>query len=437
MTIKAKRIVLTGLGMISALGIDQEEIWENAINKNLGIVRDEYAFDGDEKEKFCYHKVKNFNIRNFAIDNRKLDEIYAWKKEDTIMDLEYFLATVKLAIKDSKIEYDKKENNIGLILTSECPGYGELYVKFHEYVCSSIHKYKYEKNTKLTKKSILFDLFNNFKTICYDQQTFMNIFHVAKTFDFHGFSLFINNACASGLYALENAADLIRSGKCEKVIISAVDYPDIFKSLWFKSQGINPADGRIKPFSNKADGFILGDGGAAFVLEEYNSAKKRNAKIYAEYLGGGFNLESWKVTVPAINEKYYQQAINQSLDSARIKIDQVDVVLPHGIGTKIVDKFEYANLQNVFKNTRNELLLTAFKPYLGHNLGGCTLLEIGLLLLCFQKNKLLPLVNVSDLYDENKIKFVTNIQEFNGEIVLKTCTAFAGFNSSILLKRMI
>lgn len=432
-----KRVVITGIGPISSLGIGNDETWENAIKANTGLVQERFPDTGEIIDKYFLHKIKNFDIKNFGLDPLILESIANWRKSQIEGDLSLFLATIQLALSDSELKYDLENNDIGLILTAESPGHGELFARLIDYFHLSLNEERDPNWRNKSKKSVYKDIFEKFKFTCYDLQTFMNLFHVGKVFNLHGHCLYINNACSSGLYALESAADLIRSEKCPAVLISAVDCPNVFKSLWFKEINIYPPDGRIKPFSEKADGFVLGEGGAAIVLEELNFARKRGCKIYAEYVGGAFNSESWKVVSPAVGKNFYKDVTRKALSQAKVDIANIDAVIPHGVGTKIIDRYEYEALDSIFVRNGGKPMISAFKPYVGHCLGGANLLEVALLLMCLRKNLLLPILNSENNSTNGSLNFVRKLTEAPLNCVLKTCTSFAGFNASTIFRKII
>lgn len=431
-----KRVVITGVGPISSLGIGSDEVWENAVNAKTGLKVEDFSDEGEIIDRYFLHKIKDFKIENFGLDPLILEDIVGWKKGEREGDLDLFLATIKLALNDSDLQYDRERNSIGLILTAESPGHGELFKKMIDYFFPMIRGSEDFKNRFSSKKKFYDDIFEKFKFTCYDLQTFMSLFHVGKVFGFHGHSLHINNACSSGLYALESAADLIRSGKCPVVLVSAVDFPNIFKSLWFKNLNMSPHDGKIKPFCEEADGFVLGEGGAAIVLEDLNFAEERGAKIYAEYLGGAFNSESWKVIFPAISMEFYKDVLRESLSRVDIDAKDVDVIVPHGVGTAIVDRHEYNTINSVFGGNPNRPLISAFKPYVGHCLGGSSLLEVALLLMCFQKGLLLPILNSKNFYRNNTLNFISESIKTEINCALKICASFAGFNAAVIFRKM-
>ena len=288
---------------------------------------------------------------------------------------------------------------------------------------------------KVSKNKFYHDFYYNFKRPGYDLQTFMTLFQITKTFQFHGFSLCINNACASGLYALESGAEIIKSGKCSKVIVAAVDHPDIFKHLWFKELNMLSGDGKIRPFDNNADGFALGEGGAAIIIEDLTSAMKRKSKIYAEYCGGGFNLENWKISFPAIKENYYHDCIKSALVNSGTDPDEVDLINLHGVANKITDIHESRAIEKVFKGCLSRKIITALKPYTGHTLGGCALLESVILFLCMEKGIALPTLNLNNKNPKVNVDLITSKVRSNIQVAVKTSCGFAGNNAAVVFKK--
>src|SRR3989338_3367910 len=271
-----QRVVITGIGPLSAVGVGKKEVWDSVIKGITGLKLEEYSIGDRASQKFYLHKAKDFELLGLGIDKAALNDIAAWKEEKEWKDLKYLLGVVKLAIDDSKLVFDPQnsKNKIGLVLTHENPGLDEFYQKV---IDESFDLLK--NNLGVSKEDYFRGFFGKFQKRAYDLQTFMFLYHTAKVFGLHGYSLFINNACASGLYALEAAADIIKSGKCIAVIAAGVDLTSIFKLLWFKGIRMYAEDGKIKPFSKERNGFVFGEGGAGIVLENLESAKKRKARI--------------------------------------------------------------------------------------------------------------------------------------------------------------
>lgn len=427
-----KRIVITGIGPLSSIGFGKS-LWRSIINGKTGLVKEDFLIDGEKLDGFFYHKIRHFSIDDFEIDKKILDDIRGWKKQDNPLDLFYLLAVVKLALDDARINYRdrNKTKGLGLVLTHENPGLDQFY---EEVINESYDLLKV--GNKNSKKEYLIEFYNRFDKKAYDLQTFMFLFHVARVFNIHSYSIFLCNACASGLFALETAADIIRTGKCDRVVVGGADHTSIFKYIWFKNIDMYAEDGKIKPFAKNRDGFVPGDGGAGIVLEDLDSARKRKAHIYAEYLGGGFHLEGWKVSIPNITGDSYKIAVETAIKNSRVKRGDIDLIVPHGVGTKVTDAYEAKVITDIFGKNPTKPLITAFKPYVGHNLGSTALLETVILLMALEKNLVPQTLNCNEVDPSINIQLVNKHMKANLKIVLKMACGFAGYNAAVVFKKI-
>ena len=375
-----KRVVITGIGPLASTGSGKDAFWKGIVEKNVGLKLKEIKIDGETWSRFYIHIIDGFDIEKYNIEENVIEEIRNWKNGKEDKDLSYLLAAVKLALDDSGLSYDQDDNDIGLFLTVEHPGFED----FCEGIVMETASYIKDNtsNSDFSSSKLFRHIFEKFGSQGYDLQTFMYLYFITKAFGFHGYSLFTNNACSSGLYALESAARQIRSGDSKTVVLAGGDVAGtMFKQLWFKERGFYAEDGKMKPFSNNADGIVLGDGASAMILEDLDHALKRNAHIYAEYLGGGFSLEGWKVAIPRIGSSSYQNTINSALKKADLRPGDIDMISPHGVALKVTDGYEAKAITDVFGEKTNQPLISAFKPYVGHNLGGSAVLESIILLL--------------------------------------------------------
>ena len=425
-----KRIVITGVGPILPAGIGKNALLNGIIEKRTGLQCVRCCLDKKKWIEFYLHKVENFDLKSFNINPADLNYIFTWKGQKENSDLNFILAAIKLALDDSRINYENATGSIGLVISHENPTLEQLL----EEVFNESYKLNRGK-LKLTKKGFFNKLFLKTVKTAYETQSFMLLFHSARIFKIHRYSLCINNACASGLYALEAASDMIKLGKVSKVIVAGGDCPGVFKHLWFKTIGMYEEDGRTKPFSKKAKGFVMGEGATALILEDFESAKKRGAHIYAEYLGGGFRLEGWKVTLPAITENYLIDSINDSFRESHLRRDDIDLICTHGAGTITSDYYEARAIERVFGKS-SKIPVTALKPYVGHNLGGCTLIELAILLISMQNNYIPPILNLDESDNKYNLNLVMREEKTKFDTILKICCAFAGYNAAAVFKRI-
>lgn len=427
-----RRIVITGIGPITSIGIGKDTLWKNLLKGKTNVKQEEVYLDGDLWDKYYVHKVDNFNIANFGIDKEKLDWIKDWKDGDEIKDLFYLLGSIKLAIDDSGLKYDPhKEADYGLVVSHENMGL----IPFLSKVSDRAFEFLKKDGNKLSKKEFYEKIYKDCLKSGYDVQTFMTLFHLAKVFNVRQYSLFICNACASGLYAIETACQMINSGQNDRVIVAASDYPDIYKYIWFRDIGIYSKDGLMRPFCKDSSGIVFGDGGCAIVLEDLRIAEKRNAPIYGEYLGGGFSLEGWQVTVPQVGSDSYHRAMLKAFEQSGVDKEDIELLCPHGIGSRVADYYESKAITDIFGNNRKKPLITALKPYIGHNLGNSALIEIAILLLSLRNEIVLPALNCENVNPSYKITLTKDQTKLKMSIVMKICAAFAGYNSAAIFRR--
>lgn len=428
----SSRIVITGIGPIASSGIGRENFWQGVLGNSANLQRQKCLLDGELWEEFFCHKVSGFNIADFGIDKEKLNDIKEWKDGEEVVDLNYLIAAVKLALDDSRLDYNADDNELGLVLAHENLG---LMPFAHKVANVSFDLLKDKDNAHLSRREFIGRAYKNCLKSCYDVQTFADLFHIARVFNIHNYSLFINNACASGLYGLEAGANIIKNNQAKAVVVAAADCPDIYKYLWFKELGIYSADGKTRPFDRDSNGFVFGEGGVGIVMEDLGSAQNRGAQIYAEYLGAGFDLEGWKITVPEIGSSSYQRAISRAFTQAGIKKEEVELLVPHGVGSAPIDYYEAKAITDTFGKNPKKPLITAFKPCIGHNLGGSALLESAILLLALKNGVIPATLNTENIDSRFNLALVKEQKRQKITMAMKTACAFAGFNAAAVFRR--
>ncbi|MCM8797512.1 MAG: hypothetical protein NC923_06545 [Candidatus Omnitrophica bacterium] len=429
---KEKRVVITGLGPICSLGFHKETLWKRIVEQDIEVKRVDLALDAELWDSFLAHKIEGFDIERFGITQSVLEELKNWKAGRTDRDLNYALAAVKVALDDSGLNYNKEDNHIGLFLSIEHPGF--------EPFCQGIiqEALAYFKNNFSLKnaspKDVYKHLYDKFVDYGYDLQTFMYLYLISRAFGLHGYSLFTSNACASGLFAIDAASQQIKSGTINAAIVAGGDdVCTLFKHIWFKDRGLYAEDGKIKPFSKNANGIVFGDGYSAIILEDLECALIRKAKIYAEYVGGGFSLEGWKVVYPDINGVFYKRAIKEALKNSEINSSEIDLINPHGVGIRITDQYEARAIADIFGN---KTPVSAFKPYVGHNLGGSALIESIILILALQNNAIPACLNCEDFDYRHNINLIQKTQKRELSCVIKLSCGFAGYNGAVVFRKI-
>lgn len=421
-----KRVVVTGIGPMTSIGIGAKDMWDSIISGRTNVTRHEYRIGDEVWGDFLLHKMSGFDLSKVRIpaDNlRFIKELRTVTKED--IDLYYLLAVIGLAIEDSGLTYDAAHNEIGLILTHENPGVETFFEELIEWAYGIFENKRSGNMSKLEMAKALYECGCDSRG--YNLQSFSYLFSAAKVFDLHGHSLFVNNACASGLFVIEAAARQIRDGISPAVIVAGADNPTkIFKYLWFKKHGLYAEDGVTKPFSSDQSGVVFGDGGAGLVLEEREHAIRRNAVIYGEYLGGGFSLEGWKITVPNMTDGFYAGSLAKALAASSVDPGKVDLVNPHGVGMKMTDSYEAKAINRVFGKIKPDV--SAFKPLVGHNLGGSAILETAIMLMGIKNGMTPGTLNCENENTELGLNIIKKNIKKNINIAVKMSCGFAGFS---------
>jgi 3-oxoacyl-(acyl-carrier-protein) synthase len=347
-------------------------------------------------------------------------------------ELRLSLAALRLALRDARLE-DADLASAALVLTYEAPGM-DLFLRglSREFFAPAPSPSPAE----MDPAAAFLAFYRRHRDAVYLTHSFIHLHLAARFLELHGPTLFANNACASGLYAIEEAADFLRGGKAQIALIAGAEAPTFpAKMLWFQEQGLYAEDGRILPFDRDRHGLVFGVGGAALVLERLDHAAARGAPVYAEYLGSYANQEAWKVAVPNLAEDYYEECLRGTCRRAAIEPDEVDLVNAHGAGTPLSDLYEARGITRVFGDWPERPPITAFKPFFGHTLGACALLETCALLLCLQHGWIPPTPGFETADPNLKLEPVKTPRRTRLATVLKMSNGFAGFNAGAVFRK--
>lgn len=412
-----KRVVVTGLGALTPIGNTVQEYWDGLKNGKSGaapITR----FDAQKfKTKFAC-EVKNFDIGNFMDrkEARKMDPF-----------TQYAMVVVDEAIKDSNLPLSEINlNRVGVIWGS---GIGGL-LTFQEEVRS------YAKSDGTPR-------FNPFfipKMI-----PDLSAGHISIKYGFRGPNFVTVSACASSTNALYDAFTYLRLGKADVIISggseAAVAEAGIggFNALKALSENNESPQTASRPYDKDRDGFVLGEGGGALVLEEYEHAKKRGAKIYGEIIGGGMSSDAYHITAPHPEGAGIIQVMRNALEDAGIKPTDVDYINTHGTSTPLGDIGEIKAIQHVFGDHAYQVNISSTKSMTGHLLGAAGAIESIACLLAINHSIIPPTINHftddPELDPRLKMTFNKAIQR-PVNIALNNTFGFGGHNFSVLFKKI-
>ncbi len=423
-----RRVAVTGLGWVCALGSSRSQA--------LGVLGREPSqspapvFD-PHGEGIPVPPAPLFTVPEGCVEAALAKELGGKSTGELGEDAELRLAAAaaRLAVEDARAQ--GLLDAATLVLTYEAPGLDRLLRGlFRDFVQA-------EPPAVATPADIFSHLYNVHKVAAYETHSFLHLHSLAKWLGIHGTTHFLNNACASGLYALDAAARSVADGSAEIAVAVAAESPRFpAKRLWFTEGGLHSTDGWARPFDRDRTGLILGEGSAACVLEPLDAALARGVNPSWEYLGSGFNQEGWKVTIPNFAEPYHERAIRDALVASRMSSSDVDVLVAHGAGTHLSDAYESRGISAVFGDWPMRPQITALKGSVGHTLGASALLETALVLSCLEAGFLPGAAGFVTPDPRLHVKPIAHPTESSARTVLKVSNGLAGFNAASIFRRL-
>jgi 3-oxoacyl-[acyl-carrier-protein] synthase II len=412
-----KRVVVTGLGALTPIGNTLPAFWDGLKNGKSGaapITRfDSTLF----KTKFAC-EVKNFDIGNFMDrkEARKMDPF-----------AQYAMVAVDEAIKDANLPLTElNPNRVGVIWGS---GIGGLLT--------------FQEEVKVYARGDGTPRFNPFfipKMI-----PDLSAGHISIKYGFRGPNYVTVSACASSTNALYDAFTFLRLGKAD-IIVSGGSEAAVceagvggFNSLKALSERNGSPETASRPYDKNRDGFVLGEGAGALILEEYEHAKKRGAKIYAEIIGGGMSSDAYHITAPHPEGAGIIQVMYNALEDAEIKPEQIDYINTHGTSTPLGDIGEIRAIQKVFGEHAYKMNISSTKSMTGHLLGAAGAIESIACIMAINDSIVPPTINhfEDDPDLDPKLNMTFNkAQQRNINIALSNTFGFGGHNFSVIFKKI-
>lgn len=419
-----RRVVITGLGVISAAGAGIEPTWKR-IATDPPEARPIAGPPPVEMVEFPVFQAVDYDLAATGVPERAVQ----WIRDEGLTaarDLHHLLAATALALADAGLPDDLSglDPPAAVIVGDESPGFDQ--------VTRTLFRFADGTSPPDDPLRLYADLVDDF----FQLNTFVLPYYLARAFRFRGLGLFVNSACTSGLNCLDLAAGEIRAGRSEVAVAVAGENPlSVAKFLWFHDLGMYAMDGRIRPFDTEQTGLVFGEGAAALVLEDRDAALGRGAPVYAEVLGAGFAQDGWKITAPSPCEAAAAAAMTRALAEAGLAPGEIDLAVPHGVGSPASDAYEAAMLHRVFGGDGALPPVTALKPYFGHNLGGSALLETALLARAIAAGAVPPTPGHRTPYARHPLPVVRSWERRPIERALKLTCGFAGFYGALVLGR--
>jgi len=412
-----KRVVVTGLGALTPIGNTVSEYWSALLAGKSGAAPITH-FDASKFKTQFACEVKNFNVEDFLDrkEARKLDQFS-----------QYAIVTATQAVEDSGLlEYSNVNfDRIGVIWGSGIGGLKTFQEEAKEFFAGD--------------GTPRFNPFFIPKMIAD-----IAAGHISIKYGFRGPNYVTVSACASSTNAIIDSFNLIRLGKADAIVTggseAAVNEMGMggFNALKALSTRNDSPENASRPFDLDRDGFVLGEGGGALILEEYTHAIKRGATIYAEVIGGGMSGDAYHMTAPHPEGIGARNTMLAALEDAEIEATEIDYINVHGTSTPLGDAAEIKAIQAVFGDHAYKLNISSTKSMTGHLLGAAGAIEAIACVLAVQNDIVPPTINhfTDDPELDNNLNLTFNLaQKRVVNIALSNTFGFGGHNTSVIVKK--
>lgn len=409
-----RRVVVTGVGAVSPVGNSAEESWEAVINGKSGIG----ALTRLDAEQFPVKvaaEVKDFDI-----------EQYIERKEARKMDrfTQYALAASIMAMKDADLEELDEEL---ALKTGVWIGSGIGGMETHEQQFEIFQKRGYRRVSPFFVPMMIPDMASG---------------QVSIHFGAKGINSCTVTACASGTNSIGDAFEVIRRGDADVMITGGAEAPITTMAVAGfcanKALSMNPDPATAsRPFDANRDGFIIGEGAGIVILEEYERAVKRGAKIYAEVVGYGSTGDAHHITAPAPEGEGAARAMQQALDQSGADARKVGYINAHGTSTPYNDEFETMAAKTVFGDHAKNLAISSTKSMTGHLLGAAGGLEAIFTVKALKEGIVPPTINYQEADPKCDLDYVPNeARKMDVEYAMSNSLGFGGHNASLMFKKI-
>jgi len=411
----SRRVVITGLGLVTPLGIGVDETW-TALCKGQSGISEITRFDASGFDTKIAGEVKNFHPKDFLS-----------KKEAkrTQLFIAYAVAASRMALENSGLTIDKtNENRIGVL--TGC-GLGGL--ELLEKTTVALQKKGPQRVTPFYIPMIIGNM----------APGMISIYLGAK-----GPNSSIATACASGTHAVGDAFKIIKRGAADAMIAGGVESvitPTCiagFNAMKALSVRNDPPEKASRPFDRDRDGFVVGEGCGILIMETLEAALERGARIYAEICGYGMSGDGFHMAAPAPEGEGAARCMAAALADSNMPFDKIDYINAHGTSTQLNDVYETKAIKSVFKEKASSLAVSSTKSMTGHLLGGAGGIETVFTALTIAEGIIPPTINLEHPDEECDLDYVPNkARKMDVKTAMTNSFGFGGTNAALILKKYL
>ena len=408
-----RRVVVTGVGLVSSLGVGTEENWK-ALCAGCSGIGSITRFDASQFSTRIAGEVKNFDPLQFIAkkDVKKMDVF-----------IQYAIAAAEFAVRDAGLEVTPEiADRVGVFIASGIGGFSAI-EREHRVLLKDGPR----KISPFFIPSVIINLAAG---------------QVSIRFGAKGPNSATVTACSASAHAVGDAFEIISRGAADVMIAGGSEAAITplgvggFAAMRALSKRNDEPTRASRPFDRDRDGFIIGEGAGVVILEEYERAQARKAPLYAELVGYGMSGDAFHVTAPSENADGAVRAIRAALGRGECRPDQVDYVNAHGTSTPYNDRLETLAIKNVFGDHANQLAVSSTKSMPGHLLGAAGGLEAGITALAIRRQTLPPTINLDTPDPDCDLDYVPgSARSATVRYALSNSFGFGGTNAVLLFKR--
>jgi 3-oxoacyl-[acyl-carrier-protein] synthase II len=412
MTDSTRRVVVTGMGVVTALGHTVDEFWRRLVAGESGVGRIT-RFDDSVLSVHIAAEVKGFDPHNYMEKRsaRRMDDFSR-----------YAVAAARMAQADSELDVAAESERIGAVIGS---GVGGL-LTFQEQVIAMG-----EKGADRINPLFIPTMIPN-----------MAAAQVSLELGSKGPLTATCTACAAGSNAIGDAAEIIRRGEAEAMFAGGAEAPvctigvGSFAAMRALSTRNDDPAGASRPFDRERDGFVIGEGAGVLILEEFDHARRRNAHIYAEIVGYGMSSDSFHLTLPDESGESQARAMTMALEKANVSPDEVQYLNAHGTSTQPGDSSETRAIKNAFGAHARRLAISSTKSMIGHCLGASGAIEAVATVLTIERGVIPPTINLSVPDPDCDLDYVPNVaRPATVDVAASNSFGFGGHDVTLVFRR--
>ncbi len=410
-----RRVVVTGIGLVTPLGTGTEKTWDNLVSGTSGIKRISH-FDAEAAGMACTiaGEVRGFDVSDFV--NRK-----DARKMDTF--IHYGIAAATMALKDSGLEItEENEHRVGVVIGSGIGGMPAIE--------RTMRAYEKGGARKISPFFIPMTIINMVSG-------WVSMMTGAK-----GPNVSPVSACATGTHAIGDAFEMIRHGQADAMFAGGAEACICelavggFSAARALSTRNDEPEKACRPWDVDRDGFIMGEGAGVLMLESLESAQARGANIIAEVAGYGMSADAYHITTPAPEGAGGAACMKNALNDAKLNIDDVDYINAHGTSTPAGDICETQGIQSVFGEHAKKLMVSSTKSMTGHLLGATGGIEAAFSALAISHGVIPPTINLDHQDPKCPLDYVPHTaREVDVRVAISNSFGFGGTNASLIFKK--